>query len=133
MSLIRNVLVLTVCFGGWNSAAESGGMSSKLLLSSAWCSFSYNQISGYSHTQRVRFSADGTFRVGGRNEGQSSNKYGSVAGQSDTAGGGYWRVQNGELFMSDGGPLQQVSTLLKYNSSGVPIVVGDGKEYVACN
>ena len=49
----------------------AGGISNELLLSSAWCSFSYNQTTGYSKTTRVRFSRNGTYGTGSRGEGAS--------------------------------------------------------------
>src|SRR5688500_2899420 len=41
---------------------------SQLLLSSAWCSFSYSSASGTTRTTRVVFSADGTWSMGGNRE-----------------------------------------------------------------
>ncbi len=133
MSIQRIMVSVATCFACCMSAAQAGGLSSQLILSSAWCSFTYNKISGYSSTLRVRFNPNGTYRYGGRNEGQSSNIYGSVASQKDGAGGGNWRVENGELFLSEGGPFRHVPTQFKRDSSGLPIIIGDGKEYAACN
>lgn len=46
---------------------------------------------------------------------------------------GRWTVQGGELSMPEGdGPLEPVSTALKRNSSGYPIIVADGVEYSQC-
>jgi hypothetical protein len=106
--------------------APAGGMSSELLLSSAWCSFSYNQISGYGHTNRIGFSPDGTVRsVAG-----DSNKDSSVARPASV---GNWDVRNGELFMSNGGPLRHLPTQLNRNSNGFPIILMEGTEYAMCN
>jgi hypothetical protein len=114
------------------TTANAGGISPDLLLSSAWCTFKYNKITGYSNTTRVRFSGNGTYATGGRAEGGSSGRYGSVASQGDSRGGGRWAVQEGELFMSDGGQLGHVQTLVKRNSSGYPVIVADGVEYSQC-
>jgi hypothetical protein len=114
------------------ATANAAGISPDLLLSSAWCTFKYNKITGYSNTTRVRFSANGTYATGGRGEGGSSGRYGSVASQADSRVGGRWAVQEGELFMSDGGQMGHVQTLVKRNSNGYPVIVADGVEYSQC-
>lgn len=113
--------------------AQAGGLTDKLLLSSAWCSFSYNQISGTTKTTRAQFSRNGTYRFGNQRESVSSGAYGSVYGQDSGGGGGRWSVQGGELYMSEGGgSLEHVATVLKRNSNGYPIIVADGVEYSQC-
>ena len=116
------------------SLAQAGGMSRELLLSSAWCSFTYNKTTGYSHTKRVYFNANGTYGTGSRGEGYSSGSGGSMASQRNAQGGGLWKVDRGELFMSEGaGQLEQVRTVLKRNNNGYPIIVADGVEYSQCH
>lgn len=111
----------------------AGGMSNELLLSSAWCTFAYNKISGKSTTKRAAFAPNGTWSQGSNTEGVSSNKYGSVYSQGGSNAAGAWRVHQGELYMSEGpGALQPVQTLLKRNSNGYPIIVADGVEYSQC-
>jgi hypothetical protein len=106
----------------------------RLLLSGAWCSFSFNKITGYSNTTRYEFFANGTYRKGRRGEGGSSGPYGSIASQSQGAGGGRWAMQNGALFMSQGNDaMQPVQTQAYTNSAGHPIIRGDGVEYSRCN
>ncbi len=108
---------------------------SQLLLSSAWCSFTYNQISGASHSSRVQFSANGNWSAGSRGETYSSGPSGSVAGQHDDGTGGRWAVQQGQLFMSnppDTPALSPVNLTIKRNSNGYPILTADGKEYSQC-
>ncbi len=112
---------------------QAGGLSNNLLLSSAWCAFSYNKVSGYSKTTRVRFNKDGTYRTGSRGEGYSSNKSGSMASQHDSGSNGSWKVVKGELYLSEGkGKPAYVKTVLKHNSNGYPIIVADGVEYSKC-
>jgi hypothetical protein len=114
-------------------AAHAGGMSNELLLSSAWCTFAYNKVSGRSSTKRVTFGANGTWSQAANSEGVSSNKYGSVYGSSNAVAAGGWRVHQGELYMSEGaGGLEPVATVLKRNSNGYPIIVADGVEYSQC-
>ena len=112
---------------------HAGGISNELLLSSAWCTFSYNKTTGYSNTTRVYFSKNGTYGTGGRAEGGSSGKYGSYASQNDSSGAGRWKVNKGELYLSQGrGELGHVNTVVKRNSSGYPIILADGVEYSQC-
>lgn len=108
---------------------------SQLLLSSAWCSFSYNKVSGASHQTRVQFSKNGTWGAGSRGETYSSGPNGSVAGQHDQETGGQWAVQQGQLFMSnppETPSLTPVQLAIKRNSNGYPILVADGAEYSQC-
>ena len=113
-------------------AATAGGLSNELLLSSAWCTFSYNKVSGSSSGKRVVFSPNGTYAVSSQSESYSSGRGGTAAGQSNASGGGRWRVQGGELFMSEGGQFEHVETVLKRNNNGYPIIVADGTEYSQC-
>jgi hypothetical protein len=113
--------------------AQAGGISNDLLLSSAWCSFKYNQTTGYSNTTRVRFNKNGTYSTGGRAEGYSSSKGGTYASQNDSRGNGRWKTAKGELYMSAGvGELGLVQTIVKRNSNGYPIILADGVEYSQC-
>ena len=113
--------------------AYAGGISNELLLSSAWCSFTYNQTTGYSKTTRVKFNKNGTYGTGGRAEGYSSGKSGTYSSQKDSSGAGKWKVVKGELYISEGyGQLNPVRTVVKRNSSGYPIIVADGVEYSQC-
>ena len=115
-----------------STCALAGGLSDELMLSSAWCTFSYNKTTGYSSSKRVTFSAGGTYAMGSRGEGGSSGSGGSMASQHDAAGGGRWRVRNGELYLSEGGDFEHVATTLKRNSNGHPVIVADGVEYSQC-
>jgi hypothetical protein len=134
MSRLVKLLAIVALLAGEPLAAQAAGMSNQLLLSSAWCSFSYNKISGTTKTTRARFYSNGTYGFGNQRESQSSGQYGAVYGQSGGGGGGRWQVASGELYMGEGGgPLQPVQTLLKRNSNGYPIIVADGVEYMQCN
>ena len=124
---------VAVAFLAIASPVPAGGLSSELLLSSAWCSFSYNKTTGYSNTTRVRFSRNGTYGTGSRAEGSTSGKSGSYSSQRDSGGGGRWKVAKGELYLSTGnGSLEHVKTVLKRNSNGYPIIIADGVEYSQC-
>ncbi|MEW6520051.1 MAG: carboxypeptidase-like regulatory domain-containing protein [Thermodesulfobacteriota bacterium] len=119
----------------------------QLLLSSAWCSFSFKGGSQYSgtSTSRVRFFADGTYSLGSRSEGsytgQTMDEYGNrrpdgsfYGSQADSGADGRWEVVRGQLFMAEGnGAMEPVDLLIKYNANGSPVLVGEGKEYCRCD
>jgi len=117
--------------GATPQGGGGGGMSESLMVSSAWCTFSYNKVSGYSNTTRLAFSPNGTYSKGRRGEGYSSGYGGTMASQHNSSGGGRWKVVNGELYIGDVVP-QPVRSVVKRNSNGYPIVVVNGVEYSQC-
>lgn len=109
---------------------------SRLLISSAWCSFHYNQHTGSSSSERFAFFANGSWSTGSRAETYNSGANGTVAGQSDGSGGGRWEVRDGQLWMSSyANPVLQplIGWRVTQNSSGYPIINYNGKEYSSCN
>ncbi|HKY61916.1 MAG TPA: hypothetical protein VJR29_00720 [bacterium] len=113
--------------------AQAGGLA-PLLTSSAWCSFKYSQVTGYSNSTRYRFNRNGTYSMGSRGEGYSSGGGGTFASQHDGGSGGRWKVEGERLFLSDDGvEWESVATRVKSNSNGNPIIVADGVEYSQCN
>lgn len=109
---------------------------SRLLLSSAWCSFRYNKVSGTSSTEKYRFFPNGTWNNGGRTETYNSGANGTVAGQYDSQGGGRWEVRGGQLYMSssENPTLTLVQPFsVTQNSNGYPIINSGGKEFSSCN
>ncbi len=107
---------------------------STMLLSSAWCYFRYNKISGTTHQERVVFRKDGTWDSGKRGETYSSGRNGTAYGQSDSSSGGRWKVKGAALLMSErGGELGDVGLTVTRNSNGYPILHTGGKEYSSCN
>ena len=115
------------------AVAQSDAEIRQVLLSSAWCSFAYNKISGTSRTERVQFAADGTMSVASGAESFSSGRAGSVAGQSSGAQTLFWKVLGGDLHLSeDRSSWQGVGLEGKRNSNGSLILVADGKEYAQC-
>ncbi|TXT24483.1 MAG: hypothetical protein FD134_1539 [Gallionellaceae bacterium] len=108
---------------------------SQLLLSSAWCSFKYNQYTGTSNTTRYQFFGNGTYSNSGRGETYNSGRYGTVAGQHDSGGSGRWAVRDGLLYFSsppEQPDLQPARVTVTRNSSGYPIINADGVEYSMC-
>jgi hypothetical protein len=115
-----------------NSGKERDRLS-QLLLSSPWCSFSYNKISGATQTRRVQFFENGTWSDAGRSEGYSSGSGGTMASQYDSESGGRWKVESGQLYLSAGSAaLAGVDLQVKKNSNGYPILLADGVEYSQC-
>lgn len=119
------------------SGTPSNGSSdelSRLLLSSAWCSFSYNKVSGSSSSKRVVFSPDGSWSLGGQSEGYSSGYGGTMASQHGSEDSGRWKARGGQLFMSNAEEpsLSPVQLQVTRNSNGYPIINADGVEYSQC-
>ncbi|MHB8875807.1 MAG: hypothetical protein ACYC8T_19135 [Myxococcaceae bacterium] len=117
--------------------AAGGDRLSQLLMSSAWCSFKYNQISGASSSTRVQFGRNGTWSTSRRAETYNSGAAGTVAGQYDSGGDGQWAVRQGTLWMSfppeqpQLGPVEGFA--VTQNSNGYPIIRGNGQEWSQCN
>jgi hypothetical protein len=112
----------------------------RLLLSSAWCSFSYSGGSTYSggsygttRTTRAVFSQDGTVRQTSGGESTNSGANGSVYGSSQGGDAAYWKVQNGQLMLSTDRVNWAPQPLeISQNSNGYPIVKANGTEYMTC-
>jgi hypothetical protein len=116
----------------------------QFLLSSAWCSFSYSQTSGTSHTSRNVFQANGVLLIGTNREGGTVTQNGggsvdlgggatgSVYGQSQGAQQARWQVQGGQLYVDMGQGMQVVAMQITRNSSGYPIITAGGTEYSQC-
>jgi hypothetical protein len=106
----------------------------QLLLGSAWCSFTYNKVSGTSTTQRVVFRSDGQLFINGGAETYSSGAAGSYAGQSNNGGVMRWRLENLRLLIDagDGNGWQDVNLDATRNSSGSVILHSLGREYAMC-
>lgn len=129
-------------------AAAGGGTQDRqltqLLLSSAWCSFSYSQTSGATNTSRSVFLPDGRLQTGTNYEGGTVNQQGggnvnlgggttgSVYSQSQGGGTARWKVQGGQLYLDGGEGFQLVPLQISRNSNGYPIITADGKEYSQC-
>jgi hypothetical protein len=132
---VRYILICSIALMLFAIAlpAHASGVSNDLLLSSPWCTFKYNQTTGYSNTTRVKFNKNGTYSTGGRAEGYSSGRGGTYASQGDSQSAGKWKVVKGELYISEGyGQLNPVRTVVKKNSNGYPIILADGVEYSQC-
>lgn len=105
----------------------------KLLLSSAWCSYQYSNISGTESITRFRFQPDGTWASGSNSEQLARNPHGQLYDARRNQFAGRWVVQAGDLFMGEGnGPLSPVGVTVRLNSNGYPIIVASAVEYMMC-
>ena len=127
-----------------NAARQSGAEDNQLrelLFSSAWCSFSFldrfdrpERVRGMNRETRLRFYPDGTYWQKRWSRSYSTGYGGTVAGQYGSASSGHWRVQNGRLFVSEGGgPLRPVQINITFDPAGSPILYHSGSEYLRCN
>ena len=120
------------------ATGKAGGKDdlAKLLLSSAWCSFHYNQVSGSSSQTRYVYTADGGWSKNGRAETYSSGYGGTVAGQYDSGDAGQWKTEKNQLFVlskdTGGQWFGPVPLTVTKNSNGYPIITSAGVEYMMC-
>lgn len=106
----------------------------QILMSSAWCSFSYNKVSGASATRKVIFRQDGVMSIQGGAETYSSGYGGIYAGQTNSASAMLWKFENMRLFVDDrsGTGYQDVGLTSTTNSNGAIILKAQGQEYSMC-
>jgi hypothetical protein len=106
----------------------------QILLNSAWCSFTYNKVSGTSTTRRVVFRADGVMAINGGAETYSSGYGGTYAGQSSNASAMLWKLENLRLYVDDrsGAGYQDIGLTSTTNSNGSIILKSQGQEYAMC-
>lgn len=107
----------------------------QVLMGNAWCSFSYNKVSGASSRSRVVFRPDGQLFVNSGGESYSSGYGGSYAGQSDATTAMRWRVAGQRLYVDagEGAGFQDVGLSATRNSNGSLILHANGTEYSVCN
>jgi hypothetical protein len=107
----------------------------QVLTNSAWCSFTYNKISGTSTTRKVVFRRDGVMTINGGAETYSSGYGGSYAGQSNSGGAMRWKLENLRLLIDQGSGtgFQDIGLTATQNSNGSVILRAEGREYAMCN
>ena len=119
--------------GPAQAQAGQDGQISQFLMGNAWCGFTYNQHTGTSRTERVVFHGNGVITQGTGGETYSSGYGGTVAGQSRGGNQGRWKVQSGQLLLSqDGFNWTPQQLQVTRNSNGSPILKSGGKEYMVC-
>jgi hypothetical protein len=106
----------------------------QILMSSAWCSFTYNKVSGTSTTRRVVLRPDGVMTVNGAAESYSAGSGGTYAGQSNNSSVMRWKYEGLRLYLDDGSGagFQDVGLTVSRNSNGSIILMAAGREYAMC-
>jgi hypothetical protein len=114
--------------------ADADREAKQVLMSTAWCSFTYNKVSGTSTTRKVVFRQDGVMTVNGGAETYSSGYGGTVAGQSNSAGAMRWKLENLRMFVDqgNGAGFQDIGLNATKNSNGYVILHAGGREYSMC-
>jgi hypothetical protein len=117
------------------NAGSQDAQSRQVLTSTAWCSFTYNKVSGTSTTRKVVFRPDGVMTINGGAETYSSGSGGTFAGQSRKSSALRWKMENSRLYVDQGGGagFQDVGLTATRNSNGSIILHADGREYAMCN
>jgi hypothetical protein len=122
--------------GAAGPSAGSGSTQDKqltqLLLGSAWCSFTYNKITGYSSRSRNVFTPDGILHMNTDSEGGSSGPNGSIYSQNAGGGSMRWKVEQAQLWLDQGGGFQGVTIKITRESSGFMFIKSNGSEYSQC-
>lgn len=117
-----------------NAGNPQDAQARQILTGSAWCSFTYNQVSGTSTTRKVVFRPDGVMTLNGGAETYSSGYGGAYAGQSSSGGTMLWKVENLRLLIDqrNGAGFQDIGLTTSKNSNGYPILHAEGREYTMC-
>lgn len=120
---------------GGNAQGAQDAQARQMLMSTAWCSFTYNKHSGTSTTRKVVFHPDGVMTINGGRETYSSGYAGTYAGQSNSSGAMQWKLDNLRLFVDqgDGSGFQDIELKATRNSNGYTILHAGGLEYSMCN
>jgi len=118
-------------------AAASAQMSdadiTRGLMSTRWCSFSYNQTTGYSSRRVAQFLPGGVLTIGGNAEGGSSGQNGSFYSQTQGGDRFHWRVQAAQLLLAADDGVWGAYVLDGYRtSSGTIVLKVAGAEWVPC-
>ena len=129
---------LIVLFSVWAGTAHaqqaySDEQIAQALTSTSWCSFSYNQTSGYSRSQRATFQPSGILTVATRSEGGSSGPAGSVYSQSDGGDTYRWEVRGGRLGLANEEGVEDFTLDESRTSSGGFVLLVDGQEWTPCD
>lgn len=129
---MRNWMLAVLVLAAGRAEAYTDQEIASALMANAWCSFSYNQTTGYSHSQHAVFGGDGVLRVTSGAEGGSSGYGGSYYGQSSGGDSYNWAVRGGVLYLGAGGSWDAHSLDSKTSSNGTLILLVDGKEWSPC-
>ena len=120
--------------GTGGQANPQDAQAKQILTGSAWCSFTYNKVSGTSTTCKVVFRPDGVMTINGGAETYSSGYGGTYAGQSNNASAVLWKFENLRLLVDDrgGAGYQDIGLTSTTNLNGSIILKAQGREYSMC-
>ncbi len=115
-------------------ANAQDGQARQVLMRNAWCSFTYNKVSGTSTTRKVIFRPDGVMTINGGAETYSAGYGGTYAGQSNNANAMRWKLENLRLLLDQGAGdgYQDIGLTATTNSNGSIILKAQGREYSMC-
>ncbi len=133
--LFSNPLLALAQAPAQNRGNPQDAQARQILTSSAWCSFTYNKVSGTSTTRKVVFRPDGVMTINGGAETYSAGYGGIYAGQSSNGATMLWKIENLRLLIDqrNGAGFQDIGLSTSKNSNGYPILHADGREYSMCN
>lgn len=128
------MLLLVAVVPAQASGSDVDQEARQLLTSTAWCSFSYNNVSGTSNTSRVVFFPNGVMTINSGAETYSKGYAGTYAGQSQSGNTMKWKLENLRMYLDlgDGNGFQDIGLEATRNSSGYVILHAGGKEYSMC-
>lgn len=115
-----------------NSGNTQDQQARQILMQTAWCSFTYNKISGTSTTRKVVFRPDGVMTVNGGAETYSAGYGGTYSSQSNSGNSARWKLENLRLYLDGGNGFQDIGMQATTNSNGSVILHADGREYSMC-
>lgn len=118
--------------GGAATGNTQDQQARQILMQTAWCSFTYNKISGTSTTRKVVFRPDGVMTVNGGAETYSSGYGGTYSSQSNSGNSARWKFENLRLYLDGGNGFQDIGMQATTNSNGSVILHADGREYSMC-
>jgi hypothetical protein len=120
--------------GNVGQANSQDTQARQILTGTAWCSFTYNKVSGTSTKRKVVFRPDGVMTINGGAETYSSGYGGTYAGQSSNASAMLWKFENLRLLVDDrsGAGYQDIGLTSTTNSNGSIILKAQGREYAMC-
>lgn len=129
-----SVLLLVVAVNVSAGTLDADREAKQILTSSAWCSFSYNSVTGSSKSSRVVFHSNGIMSINSGSETYSKGYAGTYAGQSQGGVRMKWKLENLRMYIDqgDGNGFVDIGLEATTNSNGYPILHAGGKEYSMC-
>ena len=133
-TIVSSVLLFAVAAPVSAGNQDADREAKQILTSSAWCSFSYNSVTGTSNSSRVVFHTNGIMTINSGSETYSKGYAGTYAGQSQGGNRMKWKLENLRMYIDqgDGNGFVDIGLEATTNSNGYPILHAGGKEYSMC-